>query len=233
MNAIRGFAQAPAAKKLSILGQFSRVCAAGILQSVSGTFTAGVSGSFATIVSFFNSLPGLFIGWANPILNARCRLLTIRSCHPWCCFRVRASLWLSWPASAITVLILGNNALNPLSSRAPARRSEVSAGSTRLATSRPSVSTKMWRLRPFTRLCASKPRPPARSVVLTDWPSMITTDGQAARPHHDGPARRGRDVDGPTRGSFARLESNGRPCHTVENRVATFATGSLSVGGKR
>ena len=59
------------------------------------------------------------------ILNARCRLLTIRSCHPWRCFRVRASLRLWWPASAITVLILGNNALNPPSSRAPARRSDV------------------------------------------------------------------------------------------------------------
>ena len=98
------------------------------------------------------------------------------------CTRSRASLRLSWPASAIIVRILGNNALNPPSSRAPARRSDVSAGSTRLATSRPSVSTKMWRLRPFTRLCASKPRAPPRSVVLTDWPSMITTDGQAARP---------------------------------------------------
>src|SRR5271165_160664 len=70
------------------------------------------------------------------ILNARCRLLTILSCHPWCCFRVRASLRLSWPASAITVRILGNNALNPLS-RAPGRRSDVSADSTRLPTSRP------------------------------------------------------------------------------------------------
>jgi hypothetical protein len=85
------------------------------------------------------------------ILNARCRLLTIRSCHPWCCFRARASLRLSWPASAMTVRILGNNALNPPSSRAPARRSDVSAGSTRLATMRPSVSTKIWRLRPWVR----------------------------------------------------------------------------------
>ena len=51
------------------------------------------------------------------ILSARCRLLTIRSCHPWSCFRVRASLRLLWPASAITVLILGNNALNPPSSK--------------------------------------------------------------------------------------------------------------------
>ena len=49
-------------------------------------------------------------------LNARCRLLTIRSCHPWSCFRVLASLRLWWPASAITVLILGNNTLNPPSS---------------------------------------------------------------------------------------------------------------------
>src|SRR5580693_8098027 len=50
--------------------------------------------------------------------------------------------------------------------------------------------------------------------------------------HHDGPARRAHDVDGPTPRSPARLESNGRPCHTVEIRVATVATGSLSAGGK-
>jgi hypothetical protein len=68
------------------------------------------------------------------ILNARCRLLTIRSSHPWSCSRARASLRLWWPASAMTVRILGNNALNPPSSRAPARRSDVSDGSTRLAT---------------------------------------------------------------------------------------------------
>ena len=48
--------------------------------------------------------------------------------------------------------------------------------------------------------------------------------------HDDGPARRALDVDGPTHRSFATLESNGRPCHTVEIRVTTFATGSLSVG---
>jgi hypothetical protein len=34
--------------------------------------------------------------------------------------------------------------------------------------------------------------------------------------HDDGPARRALDVDGPTHRSFARLESNGRPCQTVE-----------------
>src|ERR1700675_3072535 len=45
--------------------------------------------------------------------------------------------------------------------------------------------------------------------------------------------RRGRDVDGPTHRSFARLESNGRPCHMVGIRVATDATDSLSAGGKR
>src|SRR5271165_6162845 len=44
--------------------------------------------------------------------------------------------------------------------------------------------------------------------------------------HHDGPARRARDVDEPTHRSFARPESNGRPCRTVEIRVATVATGS-------
>src|SRR5580700_4140297 len=58
----------------------------------------------------------------------------------------------------------------------------VCSGSTRLATGSPRVSTKMCRLRPLTRLCASKLRGPPRSVVLTDWPSMITTDGQASRP---------------------------------------------------
>jgi hypothetical protein len=39
---------------------------------------------------------------------------------------------------------------------------------TRLAIIKPRVSTRMWRLRPFTRLCPSKPRVPPRSVVLTD-----------------------------------------------------------------
>src|SRR5271166_3834504 len=51
--------------------------------------------------------------------------------------------------------------------------------------------------------------------------------------HDGGPARRALDVDGPTHRSFARLESNGRPCHRVEILVATVATGSRSAGGKR
>jgi hypothetical protein len=114
------------------------------------------------------------------ILNARCRLLTIRSCHPWFCFRVRANLRLSWPASAIIVRILGNNALNPPSSRAPARRSDVSAGSTRLATSRPSVSTRMWRLRPFTRLCAVV-RPVAPSAALVQQKPTPRRSGRCRR----------------------------------------------------
>src|ERR1700686_5289501 len=50
---------------------------------------------------------------------------------------------------------------------------------------------------------------------------------------YDGPARRGRDVDGPIHRSFARFESNGRPCHMVGIRVATDATDSLSAAGKR
>jgi len=50
--------------------------------------------------------------------------------------------------------------------------------------------------------------------------------------HGAGPARRARDVDGLTHRSVARLESNGRPCRTVEFLVATIATGSLSAGGK-
>src|ERR1700730_11218109 len=56
------------------------------------------------------------------------------------------------------------------------------AGSTRQAIGRPNVSTRMWRLRPFTSLCPSKPRTPPRSVVLTDCPSMMTTEGHADRP---------------------------------------------------
>src|SRR5271166_1354206 len=51
--------------------------------------------------------------------------------------------------------------------------------------------------------------------------------------HDGGPARRALDVDGPTHRSFARLESNGRPCHMVEIRVAIVATGSQSARGKR
>src|SRR6266436_5395021 len=50
--------------------------------------------------------------------------------------------------------------------------------------------------------------------------------------HDDGPARRAPDVDGPTHRSFARLESNGRPCPKAEIRVAIVATGSLSAGGQ-
>src|SRR5580704_13318873 len=58
----------------------------------------------------------------------------------------------------------------------------MSAGSTLHVIICPKVSTRMWRLRPLTRLCASNPRMPPRSVVFTDWPSMMTTDGQAVRP---------------------------------------------------
>ena len=55
-------------------------------------------------------------------------------------------------------------------------------GITRFAIGKPSVSTRMWRLRPFTRLWPSNPRTPPRSVVFTEWPSMITTDGHSERP---------------------------------------------------
>ena len=116
------------------------------------------------------------------ILNARCRRLTICSFQPSCCSRCRASLRLWCPASAMTVRMFGNNAPKPPSNRAAALRSEMSAGSTLHAMSSPKVSTRMWRLRPLTRLCTSKPRMPPRSVVFTDWPSMMTTDGQAVRP---------------------------------------------------
>ena len=56
----------------------------------------------------------------------------------------RASFRLSCPASAITVWILGNRGAKPATHRAPPRRSDVAAGSTRLAIGRPSVSTRMW-----------------------------------------------------------------------------------------
>src|SRR6267378_3899476 len=41
--------------------------------------------------------------------------------------------------------------------------------------------------------------------------------------HDDGPARRARNVDGPTHRSFARLESNGSPCRTVDIRMSPLA----------
>lgn len=66
--------------------------------------------------------------------------------------------------------MLGDNGLKPPSKRSAARRSEVLAGSTRQAIGKPNVSTRMWRLRPFTSLCPSKPRTPPRSVALTDCP---------------------------------------------------------------
>ena len=48
---------------------------------------------------------------------------------------------------------------------------------------------------------------------------MITTDEQIALRNHDVPALRARGIDEPTPRSFAMLESNGRPCHTVGIRV--------------
>jgi hypothetical protein len=46
-----------------------------------------------------------------------------------------------------------------------------SAGVTYTAGRRPSVSTSMWRLRPFTHVCASNPQIPAdSSTVLTRMP---------------------------------------------------------------
>jgi len=48
--------------------------------------------------------------------------------------------------------------------------------------SKPSVSTRMWRLRPLTFLPASYPRSPPCAVVLTVWESMIAADGVLARP---------------------------------------------------
>ena len=71
-------------------------------------------------------------------------------------------------ASAITVRMLGKPDRKPASSRAPTRRSDTLAASTRRATTIPRVSTSRWILRPLTRLCPSKPRMPPRSAVLTD-----------------------------------------------------------------
>jgi hypothetical protein len=42
--------------------------------------------------------------------------------------------------------------------------------------------------------------------------------------HYDGPARGARDVDGPIRRSFARLESNGRPCQKHHTEVMRLRT---------
>ena len=78
-------------------------------------------------------------------LNARCLRLTIfkrnlsrRSC--------RASLRLSCPASAMMVRMVGQSGARPANSLPPAFRSEMLAGSTRLAMGKPTMSTKMWRV---------------------------------------------------------------------------------------
>ena len=49
------------------------------------------------------------------------------------------------------------------------RQSWIPAEWTTTASSRPRVSTTIWRLRPLTFLPASKPFGPPASVVLTDW----------------------------------------------------------------
>src|ERR1700693_5687538 len=49
-------------------------------------------------------------------------------------------------------------------------------------TSKPVVSVRMWRLRPFTFLPASNPRGPPASVVLTDSLSITPAGGLASRP---------------------------------------------------
>ena len=61
-------------------------------------------------------------------------------------------------------------------------RSWTPAPWTTTAISRPPVSVRMWRLRPLTRLPASKPRMPPLSVVFTDWLSITPADGAAWRP---------------------------------------------------
>jgi hypothetical protein len=61
-------------------------------------------------------------------LNVRCLRLTICKFHPSrnIC---RASWLLSWPASAMTVRIVGLSGASPANSRLPARRSDMLAGS--------------------------------------------------------------------------------------------------------
>jgi hypothetical protein len=76
----------------------------------------------------------------------------------------------SCPASVMTVRMSGNNGPSPPNSREPARRSDMLAGSTLHAIGRPNVSTRMWRLRPFTRLYPSKPRTPPRFCCLYRLP---------------------------------------------------------------
>jgi hypothetical protein len=66
---------------------------------------------------------------------------------------------------------VGRSGERPATSLAPARRSDMPAGSTRLAIDEPDVPTRMWRLRPFARLCPSKPRtPPSPSSSPTAHP---------------------------------------------------------------
>jgi hypothetical protein len=113
-------------------------------------------------------------------LNNRCLRLTICRFHP-SRRSCRASLRLSCPASATMVRMVGQSGASRANIRSPARRSDMLAGSTRLVIGRPRMSTRIWRFLPFTRLCPSNPRTPPRSVVFTDWPSMMARVGSGFR----------------------------------------------------
>src|ERR1700736_3152838 len=138
------------------------------------------------------------------------------------------------PASAITVRMFGNNGANPPSNRTAAFRSEMSAGSTLHAISSPKMSTTIWRLRPFTRLCASKPRMPPRSVVLyrlTIHDDDGGTNGSSGLPSYLLVHLSAGDKSRHHRSS--RTESSGRPCSTMETLEEANAIGSLFVANRR
>jgi hypothetical protein len=66
----------------------------------------------------------------------------------------------------MTVVMAGKSAFNPLVSKAPARQSETSAASTRLAIEAERINQNVA-LSAFHPLEASKPRVPPTSVVFT------------------------------------------------------------------
>src|SRR5512135_285056 len=73
---------------------------------------------------------------------------------------IRTTLLTGWPSSR------ANNSEAALAS-------STSAAVTRTASSKPRLSTTMWRFRPSTFVALSRPRPSPPEVVSTDWLSML------------------------------------------------------------
>ena len=133
----------------------------------------------------------------------------------------------------MTVLIVGKIGPRPPSKRAAARRSDMLAASTRLAIGMPNVSTRICRFLPLIRLMGVKTPNAPFSVVLTDCPSMIATEGVARRSAF----RRVRGYN--ERRSVSHTDScsqrrnNSTPSAKVEIHAATHATDSQSEANRK